>query len=37
VWHPDPVHNLVMCANGNINVFTGPYKGQLNTGDYIEI
>lgn len=37
VWHPDPVHNLVMCANGNINVFQGDYKGQLNTGVFIEI
>lgn len=31
------MHNLVMCANGNINVFHGDFKGQLNTGDFIEI
>lgn len=37
VWHPAPQQAMVVCANGNINVFEGPQRGQLNTGDFIEI
>ncbi len=37
VWHPKPEHNLVVAENGSINVFKGDYKGQLNTGEFIEI
>lgn len=37
VWHPTPGQGIVICANGNINVFEGPQRGQLNTGDFIEI
>lgn len=37
VWHPKPEHNLVIAENLSVNVFEGPYKGQLNTGEFIDI
>lgn len=37
VWHPAPEQTMVVCANGNINVFEGPQRGQLNTGEYIDV
>lgn len=37
VWHPDPGAQIIICPNVSINVFVGEKKGQLNTGEFIEI
>lgn len=37
VYHPNPESELILRDNGNLNVFTGDIKGQLNTGEFIEI
>lgn len=37
VWHPDPREAIITTDNGNLNVFTGPHKGQLNNGEHVEI
>lgn len=37
VWHPEPREAIITTENGNLNVFTGPYKGQLNCGEHVEI
>lgn len=37
VYHPAPESELILRDNGNLNVFVGDIKGQLNTGDFIEI
>lgn len=37
VWHPSPNADLIVTDNGSINVFKGAIKGQVNTGELIEI
>lgn len=37
VWHPDPREAIITTDNGNLNVFTGPHKGQLSNGEHVEI
>lgn len=37
VWHPWPEHDLIVTDWGNLSVKTGEYKGQLNTGEFVEI
>lgn len=37
VWHPWPEHDLIVTDWGNIRVLAGPYKGQLNNSDLIDL
>lgn len=37
VFHPNPQHNLIHRESGNLNVFVGPIKGQLSTGEFIDL
>jgi hypothetical protein len=37
VWHPEPAEWLIVTDNGNLHVLQGERKGQLNTGEHIEI
>lgn len=37
VFHPNPQASVIIRDNGNLNVFVGEIKGQLNTSDFIEI
>ena len=37
VYHPNPETEIIIRDNGNLNVFVGDIKGQLNTGEFIEI
>ena len=37
VWHPDPKEWLIVTDNGNLHVLQGERKGQLNTGEHVEI
>jgi len=37
VYHPKPEQEVILRDNGNLNVFVGEIKGQLNTSEFIEI
>ena len=36
-WHPEPRHHMVITDRGNVNVWAGEVRGQLNTSEYIDI
>lgn len=37
VFHPDPGHSLIHTERGNLNVFQGERKAQLQDGSFIEV
>lgn len=37
VWHPAPEGSLIVTPNVTLNVFEGPVKGQINTGDLVDL
>jgi hypothetical protein len=37
VWHPAPEGELITCQNITIAVLQGDVKGQINTGEFVEI
>lgn len=37
VWHPEPRAHLIHTDNGNLNVWPGEVRGQVRTGEKIDI